>query len=128
MLAVRHGISRTVLLTRRWAIKVPSGRGGSIGGARGRLQSLAWGVLANQSEYQWYAFEGWAGQVAPVLRSWLWGLVQVYPRCDPLPVDDRGEYMGDDPLPVLEPDPGDHKLDNYGLLDGRVVRLDYDMR
>lgn len=128
LLLVRHGISRTVILTRRHAIKVPSWRGGSAGGARGRLQSLAWGLLANQSEYQWHNFDGWAGQVTPVLRSWLWGIVQVYPRCDPLPVDDHGMYVGAEPLPQLNPDPGDHKVDNFGLLDGRVVRVDYDMR
>jgi hypothetical protein len=126
MLVVRHGVTRTVILTRRWAVKVPSWRGGSVGGIRGRLQSLAWGLLANQSEYEWHTFGAWSGKVAPVRRSWLWGVVQVYPRCDPLPVDELGNYGGD--LPDLDPDPGDHKPDNYGVLAGRVVRIDYDMR
>lgn len=128
MLLVRHGISRTVILTRRHAIKVPSCRGGSIGGWRGRLQSIAWGLLANQSEHQWHNFEPWTGKVAPVLRSWLGGFVQVYPRCRPLPVDAAGEYAGTAPFPMLDPDPGDHKLDNFGLLAGRIVRIDYEMR
>lgn len=125
---VRHGITRTVFLTRRYAIKVPSLRGHAEGGLRGRLAGLAHGILANQSERQWHDFEGWAGRAAPVLRSWLGGLVQVYPRCEPLPhiIDDV--YVGDEPLPVLEPDPGDDKVDNYGVLAGRIVRLDYDMR
>jgi hypothetical protein len=58
-----------------------------------------------------------------VLRSWLGGIVQVYPRCEPL-----AENVDDAALPVLDPEPGDRKADNFGLLDGRVVRLDYAMR
>lgn len=124
---IKHGITRTVLLTRRYAIKVPSFRGHCEGGVRGRLYGFACGILANDSERKWHNYEGWNGQAAPVLRSWLGGLVQVYPRCDPLPVNDRDEYVGSLPLPVLDPDPGDHKPDNYGLLNGRVVRIDYAM-
>lgn len=127
-MVIRFGVTRTVILTRRYAVKVPSVRGGTLGGTRGRLQSLAWGVLANQSEYQWHDYDPWTGKVAPVLHSWLFGLVQIYPRCRPLAVNDKHEYVGDTPLPVLDPDPGDHKADNYGWLNGRIVRTDYDMR
>jgi hypothetical protein len=123
---IRRGITRTVLLTRRYAIKVPSFRGHCEGGFRGRLYGFACGILANASERQWHTYEGWDGGVAPVLRSWLGGLVQVYPRCEPLPVNERDEYDGE--LPTLDPDPGDDKPDNYGFLNGRIVRLDYDMR
>lgn len=114
-----HGITRTVILTRRYAIKMPSLRGHSVGGIRGRLAGFAHGILANQSEYQWHDYEGWAGRVAPVLRSWCGGLVQIYPRCQPL--------AGTETFPVLDPEPGDVKPDNFGLLDGRVVRIDYAM-
>jgi hypothetical protein len=117
---VRTGVTTTVFLTRRYAVKVPSLRGGSLGGPRGRLEGFAKGLLANQSEYQWHTFEPWAGGVAPVLRSWLCGLVQIYPRCAPVPVDAD--------LPLLDPEPGDRKPDNYGLLNGRIVRTDYDMQ
>lgn len=53
--------------------------------------------------------------------------MNVYPRCEPLPVDVLGGYYGDEPLPVLDPDPGDDKPGNYGLLGGRIVRIDYAM-
>lgn len=122
MRVIRRGITRTVILVGCYAIKVPSLRTGSIGGPRGRLQSFAWGVLANHSEYEWSTYKPWQGRVAPVLRSWLFGLVQVYPRCAVLDEGSRVE------LPVLDPDPGDVKHDNYGWLGGRLVRLDYDMR
>ena len=131
MLAIRYGISRTVFLTRRYAIKVPSLRGGSLGGMRGRLQGAAEGVLANAAEYRWHQYEPWAGKVAPVLRSWLGGLVQVYPRCEPFKVTREQELAMFErrwaPM-VLDPDPGDHKADNYGWLDGRLVRVDYELR
>ena len=123
---VQTGITRTVILTKNHAVKVPSFRGGSAGGIRGRLQSFAWGFLANLNEHRWHKFEGWQGAVAPVLHSWLGGLIQVYPRCQPLPLDEHGTHRGE--LPVLDPDPGDPKPDNYGILAGRVVRIDYDMR
>jgi hypothetical protein len=116
---VRTGVTRTVILTGRYAIKVPSLRGGSSGA---RIESFCWGVLANRSEREWHDYAGWGGHVAPVLRSWLGGIVQVYPRCLPLPPGARG------PLPCLDPDPGDFKPDNFGVLGGRVVWIDYDMR
>lgn len=119
MKIIRTGVTRTVILTRRYAIKVPSLRGGSSGF---RIESFCWGVLANLSEREWHAYEGWDGAVAPVVRSWMGGVVQVYPRCKPLPPGARG------PLPTLDPCPGDVKPDNYGVLGRRVVRVDYDMR
>lgn len=123
MRRIRTGISRTVFLVGNHAVKVPSGRGHCSGGARGFLAGIAAGILANQSEYQWHNFQGWDGKVCPVTHSWFGGLVQVYPRCQPLPEDTPDELLFE-----LDPDPGDHKADNYGLLAGRIVRLDYDMR
>jgi hypothetical protein len=118
---VRTGITRTVFLAGRYAIKVPSMRGLCERTMAGRLASMARGILANQRERQWHSYEGWDGLVAPVLHSWLGGLVQVYPRCEPLPDGFEGA------LPELDPNPGDIKPDNYGLLNGRIVRIDYDM-
>lgn len=118
---VRTGATRTVFLVGAYAVKVPSGRGILTTDARGRLASIARGILANQSELVWSRYEPWQGKVAPVLWSGLAGLVQVYPRCVPLADDDRG------PLPVLDPDPGDSKPENHGRLGGRIVRLDYEM-
>lgn len=118
---VRRGITRTVVLTRRYAIKLPSLR--SYGqGLEGRLWSIARGLLANQSEKEWAGYEANRGLVCPVLRSWLGGLTQVYPRCAPL----RGDEAEAD-LPRLDPNPGDDKPTNFGWLNGRIVRIDYDM-
>jgi hypothetical protein len=54
---IRSGITRTVLLVGRWAVKVPSVRGVHPGGVRGRLASLATGLLANQSEHTWSGYD-----------------------------------------------------------------------
>ena len=122
MQIIRCGITRTVILVGRYAVKVPSLRGGCTGDLRGRIAGIAQGILANQAEYQWSGYEPWRGKVAPVLHSWLGGIVQVYPRCQPLADGDRG------PLPQLDPCPGDIKPDNFGRLGGRVVRVDYAFR
>jgi len=118
---IRTGVTRTVILAGPYAIKVPTLRPGMSPDHRfrDRLGMFARGLLANQSEYTWSRFGPWAGQVAPVRHSFLGGIVQVYPRCAPVPA---GAV-----LPVLDPDPGDDKADNYGWLHGRVVRVDYDM-
>ncbi len=121
---IRTGATRTVFLVGRYAVKVPSLRGIGLAGrsVRGRMASFAAGLLSNQSEHIWHTFGPWGGRVAPVLCSLLGGIVQVYPRCAPLPEGFTGE------LPQLDPDPGDgEKPDNYGVLNGVVVRIDYDM-
>lgn len=121
MRVIRIGVTRTVVLVGRWAVKVPTLRGIPIGDGRGRVAGVCRGLLANQSEYVWSTFEPWAGKIAPVRWSLLFGLVQVYPRCQPLADGERG------PLPRLDPCPGDIKPDNFGWLGGRVVRVDYDL-
>ncbi len=125
MRIIRTGVTRTVILIGAYAVKVPSLRGVHPGGPRGRLAGVARGLLANISEHIWHDYEPWRGHVAPVLHSWLFGLVQVYPRCQPLDLDD--DDAGRAQLPELDPDPGDLKVANFGLLDGRIVRLDYEM-
>ena len=119
---VRRGITRTVWLTRHHAIKVPSLR--RYGRGRGGvLWSICNGILANQSEHRWW-INSHDPALCPCLHSWFGGIVNVYPRCDPIGDD----YAGPWPEPQWPgPMPGDHKPDNYGRLGGRLVRIDYDM-
>lgn len=129
---IRRGITRTVWVTKRYAIKFPSLRRYGDGLA-GLLWSICRGILANQGEAQWWrnAELDQRDMLCPVLHSWLGGIVNVYPRCEPYIVDEetemaihRREYT---PLPNLRPCPGDTKPDNYGWLNGRLVVLDYDL-
>lgn len=114
---VRRGVTRTVLLAHRWAIKVPSLRSHGEG-VRGTLWSLARGLNANLSELQWSGTPG----TCPVLWT-LAGVVNVYPRCDPVTWElTDADYDGTGFI-----GPGDRKPHNVGMLDGRLVWLDYDL-
>lgn len=137
MRVLRTGVTRTVVLIGRWAVKVPAFRPiGTHRGLRARIGCFAQGYLSNLSEATWSGYGPWQGMVAPVLRSCLFGAVQVYPRCDPLDESEWSygrasvgwHYHGRVPLPTLDPDPGDFKPDNFGWLGCRIVRVDYDMR
>ncbi len=118
MRVIRTGVTRTVILLGPWAIKIPSFRGAMTTGLRARIESFCLGIVANNSEYLWKDHEPWAGKIAPCRWSLL-GFIQVYPRCEPAP--------GDAELFRLDPCPGDIKPDNYGYLNGRLVRVDYEM-
>lgn len=124
MKIIRHGITRTVILTKNYAIKLPSLRAYGDGLA-GVLWSICRGILANQSEAQWWRNSMQRQFLCPVLHSWLGGIINIYPRCQPYTVEDDRQMKR--PIPELMPQPGDDKSENYGLLYGRLVILDYDM-
>lgn len=113
---IHRGITRTVFVTRRWAIKVPSLRSYKRN-VRGSLWSITRGIQANLSEADWSDSPG----VCPVRWSLL-GLINVYPRCELLPPDADVDY---DAIGALFP--SDKKPENVGKLDGRLVWIDYDM-
>lgn len=129
---VRRGITRTVILTPRYAIKMPSLRS-YHNGLAGLWWSISRGVLANIGEAEWWhnAVPEQRQYLCPVLHSWLGGIINIYPRCAPYEVDyETQERMFQRdwlPIPELDPQPGDTKADNYGWLNGRLVVLDYDM-
>lgn len=119
MIERRYGVSRTVWLVGPWAIKTPRVRGAMSPTGSGLSWTIPRAWIANHSERDWSGVEG----VAPVIRSWLGGLVNVYPRCEEWPetgpepdYDNIGEgWM-----------PRDRKRSNVGLLNGEPVWLDYD--
>lgn len=124
---IRHGITRTVLLAGPWAIKVPSLRAYGEG-ARGVLWSFSRGIQANHSESEWSGYLNDAPEpvVCPVRWSLLGGLINVYPRCSPIPLRPDGEPAI--PLPPRDRLPlGDDKPSNFGLLNGQPVWIDYDV-
>jgi hypothetical protein len=113
---IARGVSRTVLLVGRWAVKIPSLRTNGQG-VFGVAWSFSRGLQANLSERTWSGVDG----VCPVLWS-LAGLVNIYPRCQSVDAFD-GDY-GSIGAPFLPA--GDRKPQNLGLLDGRIVWIDYD--
>lgn len=116
MWTIRRGMTRTVLLTRRWAVKFPSMRAHDEG-LPGVLWSMSRGVLANLSERS-HSHE--AG-VCPVHWS-LAGLVNVYPRCEPA----LTELVAADYDAIGCIGPMQRKPENVGYLNGVLVYVDYD--
>lgn len=119
MQLIRRGITRTVILTKHYAIKVPSLRGmGMRMPPTDRIWSFCRGVLANQSEIEWSEVEG----VNPVLWS-LIGIVNVSRRAEMPPDDAEIDYEAICPdfVPI-----GDRKPDNVGYVDGKLVWIDFD--
>lgn len=113
---IHRGITRTVLLAGRWAVKVPSLRTHSDG-VRGVMWSLCRGISANLSECQWSGSPG----VCPVRWSLLAGVVNVYPRCAPVDPDHVIDWEG---IGFLAPT--DRKHQNVGWFHGHIVMVDYD--
>ena len=104
------------MLTRRWAVKVP--RLASHGdGLTGVLWSVARGLSANLSELAHSRTPG----VCPVRWS-LAGLVNVHPRCAPVEHEPtEAEYTATGHI-----GPSERKRANVGLLNGKLVFVDYD--
>ena len=114
---IHRGITRTVFVGKRWAVKFPSLRPYDHG-IRGVIWSFTRGVQANLSEIEWSEMEG----VCPVRWS-LWGLVNVYPTAQPVPDDVEIDYTAILGHPISV----DKKPPNVGILNGRMVWVDYDM-
>jgi len=113
-LAVMRGATRTVLLTKRYAIKVP------------RLASwrlFLCGLLANMQERE-FSRAGWP-ELCPVLFSLPGGWLVVMPRAAPLSdlewaqIDMRWPDRADYVVPV------EMKRDSFGRLLSRIVAVDY---
>jgi hypothetical protein len=126
----RRGITRTVFITKRYAIKIPSLRSYGNGFA-GILWSMCRGILANQSEAEWWRHSH-DPAMCPVLHSFFGGIVNVYPRCEPFTCTEEQELAmhSGEWIPVTTKFgrlPGDNKPENFGILDDTVVLLDYDM-
>lgn len=114
------GVTRAVLLIGQYAIKVPRVRYG--------WAKLLHGLLSNMTEAR---FTGLAEQfqLCPTVLSVPGGFLNVQRRCRPLndreweatrqnqdDVHGRGDWQGM---------ACDFKRDNFGVLDGRVVLLDF---
>jgi hypothetical protein len=106
---ITGGVTRLVLLTRRYAFKVP--------------QPASWrqfllGLLANMQEVR---FSGISVLLCPVIFSLPGGLLVVMPRAEPV---DEVEFNGWELLELANL-PTDPNPLNFGRLNGRTVCIDY---
>jgi hypothetical protein len=117
---IARGVTRTVLVTKNYAIKVP--RFYKCKGHRVWTFVRAW--AANISERDWSDYEEAEGQICPVINSYLGGLINVYPRAEVCTDDDVVDMLW--PHMTFKT-PSDRKATNFGWYKGKFVWLDYDM-
>lgn len=120
MFSIKSGVNRVVFVLGRYAFKFPNFMHSHL--------HFIHGCYANCKERDYYrvhsksVYEGnMAEHVAPSLFCSWFGLVQVQSRCDVLDrdlTDEEKEFFV--PLCGL-----DNKRSNFGLIDGKLVCLDY---
>ena len=108
---VRSGVTRTVLLLGRWAVKLPC----LHFGWRNFLQ----GLLANIQEREFGA-AGWP-ELCPIVFSVPGGWLLVMPRARPMTAEEFGMLK----LDAFTRVPVEAKPNSFGWLDGRIVAIDY---
>lgn len=119
------GVTRTVILTKRWAIKVPCLVYG--------WKYFLYGFLANMQEHDWSGFDE---RLCPIRYAAPGGLFVVMPRCQMLTdqefldlVHDGWARIVDEEtgteLPYSRELPVELKTCSFGKLNGRIVAVDY---
>jgi len=111
----RQGITREVFLIGRWAIKVPR----VVYGWR----MFLCGLLANMQERE-FSRAGWP-ELCPVLWSLPGGWLVVMPRCRPLNDFEWACFISESFTTGERIVPVEHKRDSFGVLDNRIVAVDY---
>jgi hypothetical protein len=116
MTIIRDGITRTVLLTRNYAIKFPT--------LRMWPENFLRGMLANMQERYWRKETGRDARLCPVLWcAWL-GFVLIMPRVRTF--EWKRELHRDSPFwNRFEGLPLDAKSDSLGWHNGKFVLVDY---
>lgn len=110
-----HGVTRSVLLIGKYAIKFPTVRYG--------WDKFLRGLLSNMCEAQFNVLSD-EMHLCPTIWAMWGGWCNVQRRCKPL--TDEQWF----PLALAHEDTwfgflADHKRDNFGSLGGRIVLLDY---
>lgn len=116
------GISRRVFLVGGWAFKAPHMRRG--------IAQFYRGCMANYSEQVWSDFKDAdehpnLARPNPVIFKLPAGLLNVYRRAEPFRFAGDPEEM-QETMAEWAGFFGDAKDDNFGVLDGEIVLLDYD--
>ncbi len=112
----KRGITREVFLIGSYAIKIPKLKYG--------WHKFLCGLLANMQETE-FSKTGWS-ELCPVTFSIPGGWLLIMRRARPLTLD---EFLSFDPFKFRDrPEytvPVEHKQDSFGILDGRIVAIDY---
>lgn len=117
---IKRGVTRIVFVFKNKVYKIPN--------CTYSLEHFLKGWIANIHEKKtWEVFNSPGiedktvrDKICPILKSYLKGFIIVMPRCTPLKPEDFP-----DESPFIDVPWGDHKMDNYGMLNGKMVCLDY---
>lgn len=118
MKLLRNGATRWVILTERYAIKIPSLED---------YKCFLNGLLANMQECLWWKADYCKDCLCPILFSLPGGFLVVMPRCRVLQEDDEVP-MGDLDAFCEREDfiiPAERKCDSFGWHKGNLVAIDY---
>lgn len=117
----KEGVTRTVVLTRRWAFKFPSVANG--------WKYFLYGFFANMQEREWSGFDG---RLCPIRVALPGGLLVVMPRCLPVTDAQFSALVPEDWPEISFQEKGDSgslpvemKSNSFGWLNGRIVAIDY---
>jgi len=111
----RKGCTRIVILTRKYAFKIPN---------IGDYKMFLYGLIANMQEAT-FAKSGWS-ELCPILLSLPLGILTVMRRAREMTVEEFMQF--DAEAFTVKPDyivPVELKADSFGWLDGKIVAIDY---
>ena len=117
------GVTRTVILTKRWALKIPCLVYG--------WKFFLYGFLANMQEVVW---SGTDERLCPVRFSLPGGVLVVMPRCQALTDEEYIAEVSDGWPRIIDDETDQHlsrelpvemKTCSFGRLNGKIVAVDY---
>lgn len=111
---IKYGSTRTVLLTKNYAFKLPY---------LGRWKNFLWGLIANMQEVEFNTLED--ERLAKVLFHLPAGFLVVMKRAKPLKNYNKrklAEFCAMHKGVIL---PTELKKDSFGYIDGKLVAIDY---
>lgn len=119
----RQGVTRIVILYKHWAIKIPN--------FLYQWNHFLWGLLSNMEEGLTWKIANmpdselyqYRDLICPVVWSSWGGWISIMKRVDRILTDE--EYLELDLELYNNIHSDDNKADNFGWLDGRIVKIDY---
>lgn len=117
---IARGATRTVFVFSKYVVKVPR-----LKNRKSFFAALYQGLLSNLQERYWSKFN--YPQLCPIVFSDIFGLFIVMPYCEPIdevlsdPEFQKFIKINDSWGTV----PAENVLENFGLLNGRLVIIDY---
>lgn len=116
---INSGSSRTVILTNKYAIKIPKIKFGYYG-----FRSFLNGLIANIQETEFSKLK--CKKLCPVFFSIYGGLLVIMPRCKTLNIDDwnnfnYNEFINSNDFII----PTEYKISSFGIYNNEIVAIDY---